>query len=428
MHPLVTDASAVPASDCRLEMDSSPDWVREWIPVNAGFPLSPGRLGAKGKVNVLVVPYEFLDTGTDMQRINEHAGVAREFIKKFSRGTVDVSFRVSETRIKDPRSAETLIDLFNAATLAFVARDESKSFYGLVRNAITKLDETEDLSGIDSIIFQAGVSRRQAGGGGGFEAFGMSPYNSSFFRPYQTSEGTIFNAVWLGSYTDSGIYTHELMHNFGLVDLYPNGSGWSLMSDNSSTLFYWERWLLGWLRDDEIYCFDLRSELSLEPTVIKLSYAEPKAVKMAVVRTSVDKGWVIELREPTTTFVPSATLTAKYLLDHQALVVYSVNASQRPPYRLLLPAIGSPIGTTLDLNDLELLITKSSAGAVEVAVWSKSRSTDPRVELFRNEAKMTTADSRRTVVVKKTITCVKGKSVKKVTALNPKCPTGYKKR
>ncbi len=27
-----------------------------------------------------------------------------------------------------------------------------------------------------------------------------------------------------------------------------------------------------------------------------------------------------------------------------------------------------------------------------------------------------------------TISCVKGKTVKKVTAVNPKCPTGYKKR
>jgi hypothetical protein len=29
---------------------------------------------------------------------------------------------------------------------------------------------------------------------------------------------------------------------------------------------------------------------------------------------------------------------------------------------------------------------------------------------------------------KTTITCVKGKATKKVTAVNPKCPTGYKKK
>jgi hypothetical protein len=32
------------------------------------------------------------------------------------------------------------------------------------------------------------------------------------------------------------------------------------------------------------------------------------------------------------------------------------------------------------------------------------------------------------VAAKKTITCVKGKSTKKVSAVNPKCPTGYKKK
>jgi hypothetical protein len=32
------------------------------------------------------------------------------------------------------------------------------------------------------------------------------------------------------------------------------------------------------------------------------------------------------------------------------------------------------------------------------------------------------------VAKKTTITCVKGKTTKKVTAVNPKCPAGYKKK
>jgi hypothetical protein len=36
--------------------------------------------------------------------------------------------------------------------------------------------------------------------------------------------------------------------------------------------------------------------------------------------------------------------------------------------------------------------------------------------------------TKAAVAKKTTITCVKGKSVKKVTAVNPKCPKGYKKR
>jgi hypothetical protein len=36
--------------------------------------------------------------------------------------------------------------------------------------------------------------------------------------------------------------------------------------------------------------------------------------------------------------------------------------------------------------------------------------------------------SAKPVVKKITITCIKGKTSKKVTAIKPKCPTGYKKK
>jgi hypothetical protein len=35
---------------------------------------------------------------------------------------------------------------------------------------------------------------------------------------------------------------------------------------------------------------------------------------------------------------------------------------------------------------------------------------------------------KASAVKKVTITCVKGKEIKKVTAVNPKCPIGYKKK
>jgi membrane protein involved in colicin uptake len=38
------------------------------------------------------------------------------------------------------------------------------------------------------------------------------------------------------------------------------------------------------------------------------------------------------------------------------------------------------------------------------------------------------AEAKAAATKKKTIACVKGKLVKKVTAINPKCPKGYKKK
>ena len=38
------------------------------------------------------------------------------------------------------------------------------------------------------------------------------------------------------------------------------------------------------------------------------------------------------------------------------------------------------------------------------------------------------ARAKATTLKKSTITCIKGKLTKKVTAINPKCPVGYKKK
>ena len=47
----------------------------------------------------------------------------------------------------------------------------------------------------------------------------------------------------------------------------------------------------------------------------------------------------------------------------------------------------------------------------------------------RQEAEAIAKKAQNTAVVKKiTIICIKGKTIKKVTALKPVCPTGYKKK
>ena len=38
------------------------------------------------------------------------------------------------------------------------------------------------------------------------------------------------------------------------------------------------------------------------------------------------------------------------------------------------------------------------------------------------------AEAKSPALKKKTITCVKGKTNKKITAVNPKCPAGFKKK
>jgi len=44
------------------------------------------------------------------------------------------------------------------------------------------------------------------------------------------------------------------------------------------------------------------------------------------------------------------------------------------------------------------------------------------------KAKQEEEAAKAAAAKKITITCIKGKTVKKVTAVNPKCPKGYKKK
>ena len=52
----------------------------------------------------------------------------------------------------------------------------------------------------------------------------------------------------------------------------------------------------------------------------------------------------------------------------------------------------------------------------------------PTLKVKFIQEKVVTEASNSITSKKNTITCVKGKTTKKVTAVNPKCPTGYKKK
>jgi len=63
------------------------------------------------------------------------------------------------------------------------------------------------------------------------------------------------------------------------------------------------------------------------------------------------------------------------------------------------------------------------------AALSSSCIADVTLNDFRGEVDSVIAQAKTSASTKKvTITCVKGKATKKVTAVNPKCPKGYKKK
>jgi hypothetical protein len=97
----------------------------------------------------------------------------------------------------------------------------------------------------------------------------------------------------------------------------------------------------------------------------------------------------------------------------------------------------APIGATISIvsetgePNVATTLVREKDGFLNLAAYNFTFSSPTvRVKLTQEAAApAATPTSAAPVMAKKTsITCVKGKTSKKVTAVNPKCPTGYKKK
>jgi hypothetical protein len=80
-------------------------------------------------------------------------------------------------------------------------------------------------------------------------------------------------------------------------------------------------------------------------------------------------------------------------------------------------------------NQVATVVTSEKDGWIHLGAYGFTFSSPTvRVKLSQDLAAGSPNTPKEIVSMLKTITCVKAKTVKKLTALNPKCPTGYKKK
>ena len=78
---------------------------------------------------------------------------------------------------------------------------------------------------------------------------------------------------------------------------------------------------------------------------------------------------------------------------------------------------------------MDLFPPQLDCGYIELSSFDATYNNE--VRLFANVTRfyeVALQDANVLATAKKTITCIKGKITKKVTAVNPKCPAGYKKK
>ena len=88
-----------------------------------------------------------------------------------------------------------------------------------------------------------------------------------------------------------------------------------------------------------------------------------------------------------------------------------------------------PLSKTKFQNLLDLFPSQLNCDYIELSSFDATYNSE--VRLFATVTysyEIALQDAKVLATAKKTITCIKGKITKKVTAVNPKCPAGYKKK
>jgi M6 family metalloprotease-like protein len=422
--PFLSPASAADLALCRIKASEREN-------VSLGFPLSNGRLAAVKNPKIMVIPFRMKEKPNYVisELDKEDYKNAAKDISDFSGGKASVEFIFAPVLDTD-YTKDTWITLKANQQKSFQDKDESLSTWGFVRALVAASDPKVDFSDIDAVILEG--SPVNWGSFIGEAMMFRTDEPNGYARPITTDEAIINNAILLDQHYSRLTITHEVLHLFGLTDLYGTSTGpgkLSLMAGDSPAILSYEKWILGWLPDSAVQCFPDVATNAI--TDIKIDPRQDSQV--IVLPGKADSHIIIET---------SRIEESKYL------ALYTLNNETRPPITTFADNQGrsrdglqinsyKAIGTIFDLPDFSLVVSDLNGTAMTLKLLPKQlRDTPTNATLIEEAARnLKNAEASSSVSPKKpiknntvTITCLKGKIQKKVTAVKPVCPKGYKKK
>jgi M6 family metalloprotease-like protein len=471
--PLNSPASAQSIETCRIAA------ARNSI-VSLGFPVKQERLANKPNPKILVIPFQLKGepkyTLTDQDR--GYFDTAAANISEFSQGKNKVSFVFNPTVELNYTAQE--FDQYKINVSRTFQNDFKNSTYGLVESIIKSADQSINYEGIDAVVAFGSSSQRNQEiaeammftkdklafgygvktGGNNTNWWNTNIVNDNWFDPISTNEGLISNVTLIYNAMTSKTLSHEIMHLYGLTDLYGSDSSPanSLMSDNAVALLALEKWTLGWLADENVQCVSEKVDIKTDSVNNSFNIDNPGQDQLIVVPTGPTTALFIDVIKRSDRRLLSfysldndirPSITA-YRSTNRALSIEVTNnlgvASyiESPKYTLL---IKDNTGGKLSISLIPRDLVKSDPGKQLFTDAENNRTSSLKLAQAEKEAKAAAelkakqeaeakaaaelkakqeAEAKAAAAKKSTITCVKGKLTKKFTSVKPKCPIGYK--
>jgi M6 family metalloprotease-like protein len=371
-------AFAQPVSECKIQASS-------FQQISIGFPINPERLAKIVNPKILVIPYRLKDEKAFEfgSKEKEAFTKASDNIYKFSDGKNRVTFSYNEIINVEMTVSER--NTIRAPSNSYTDWQEryNKSTWGYMKKFITEQDQNINYSGFDGVILYSASS---VFGAENAEAMPMTQdLYGPWFSPISTSEGPINNVAVLYNQKSEYVITHEVMHLYGLTDLYGSQTSArnSLMADGTIGLLAWEKWVLGWLGDENIQCVSEANEIKLDSVdnVFTLDYSIRD--QLLVIPTGAKTGLVIDIVKR-----DSRSSISYYALDNDARP--PITAYRSNNFDLSTEITGRlGVGTVIDSPKYTVLIKDNDGRKLTLNLIPKSLSSSTSAKQLITEAENT---------------------------------------
>lgn len=466
---LVVISSTVPASAGVTSAETCKLPNANGQSVNLGLPRDKLLMPSIGTVKVLVVGVDFSnarESTTPEQMIKGfNLETVTDFFATSSYGQLNLNFTVASEVVRLPISDIGV----NETTIGLETGKALPNNYKLSEYGALLIVTTKNSSYSRSTASVLSIVQNSTGRVTNYSVLaGIKPDESRWLSsPWRTvahEVGHLMGLMDLWNREDSMAWQGQTAAPFSLMN---TGAGWGYAAD----FFAWEKWALGWIPDKDVFCLTKDTN----DVVINLVNLDAlQGIRLAVMPISSTKILAVEYRKKS---------TLDFGIVKPGALVYTVDVSKgnfELPIRIAPSAEALQLPFSENIKDYERY-KKAPLGnfdSVEVEhlqvanvgidlgrgilISSKSRSeiqdylgnllvqnreeaeaeAKARAELkakqeaeekavaelkARQEAE-SKAQVEASSTKKTTITCVKGKLSKKVSAVKPKCPKGFKKK